>query len=39
MQRALLDNDGVDPSRVFVVTDKGTVCDDPAFVQMKLGLK
>ncbi len=39
VQRALLDGSGIDPSRIFLVTDRGGDCADPAFVQMKLGLK
>ena len=39
VQRVLLDNSGIDPSRVFIITDKATNCEDAAFVQMKLGLK
>ena len=39
VQRALLDGSGIDPGRIFLVTDRGGDCADPAFVQMKLGLK
>lgn len=39
VERALLDQSGIDPARVFIVTDKGTDCGDPAFVQLKLALK
>lgn len=39
VERALIDGSGVDPARVFIVTDRGTRCDDAAFVAMTLGLK
>lgn len=39
IERLLLDNSGIDPGRIFVVTDKDTGCSDPAFVQLKLALK
>ena len=39
VERGLLDGSGIDPARIFLTTDKGSDCKDPAFVPMRLALK
>lgn len=39
VERGLLDDSSINPARIFLTTDKGSDCKDPAFVPMRLALK